>query len=114
MVIGIRDHILIAGINFNKETNIIELISFSKIDVYKKEQLFETLEIEEGESTSLAMTLEPNERYTISFEGIKIMNLEIFRNFCKITTNKMEKFNVYDNLCIFFKSFDSILFVYEK
>jgi hypothetical protein len=99
----IKDYVLIAGFIFNKG-NIIELVSYSKLDVYKGDQLIETLETEEGERVGIAMTLDDNVNYTIMFEGNKIFDVILLNFSCSITPNNEKKFHIYKNTYVYCKN----------
>jgi len=114
MSILINDCVLIASINFNG--NIIELTSYSKIDVYKGEQLFEILEVKKNEG--IAMLLEENNKYIIKFDNNKIfeiiVNNRIGINICFITPNKGIPFKIYKDVYVYHKSDGNILYAYDK
>jgi len=119
MSIVINDCVPIVSINF-ETNNIIKLISYSKIDIFINEKLYEVLESQEGENIGISIILKKNIKYNIMFENKKIFDIIINDtnglNICTIVpyNSKNKPFKIYKNIYIYFKSDGSVLYVYEK
>jgi len=111
-MLKLKDYILIASIHFDNK--FVEVVSYSKIDIYQNDQLFETLETPEEEDITNSMILFDNTKYSIAFESKMLFDIYVYENkICKITPKDTKEFKIYNDTYIYYNS-GKIIFGYKE